>query len=333
MTLEERKILFSSLGDQLTDENNKDMLLNWAAQARNQNGWFTEDNVLLAIKSIAEEYLKDEPLLRLSNEIKPSIKPKKIGVVAAGNIPMVSFHDLLCVVMTGNIALFKASSTDSALMLNIIKLLHEINPKVKEYIQLSDRLNDADAYIATGSDNTARYFHYYFGKKPHIIRKNRSSVAILTGNETNADLRELGNDIFSYFGLGCRNVSKLFVPENYVFDTFFEQIEYWNTILIHHKYSNNYDYNKSILLINLVPHLDNGFLMLKEDENLVSPLSVVHYEKYKNEDDLELKLKENAHKLQCIVGYGHFDFGQSQKPSIMEYADGVNTIDFLNSLN
>ena len=333
MTLEERIILFSTLGERLREESNQDMLLNWASQARNQNGWFTEDNVLLAIKYISEEYLQKKNLQKLAEGISPHTTPKKIGIVAAGNIPMVGFHDLLCVIMTGNIALFKASSTDAALMTNVIRLIFEINPKSKDFIILADRLNDADAYIATGSDNTARYFHYYFGQKPHIIRKNRSSVAILKGNETNADLRELGNDIFRYFGLGCRNVSKVFVPENYVFDTFFQQIEYWNTILIHHKYSNNYDYNKSILLINQVPHLDNGFLMVKEDQNLVSPLSVLHYETYKNEEDLTQKLNENAHKLQCIVGYGHIGFGQSQKPSITDYADGIDTIDFLNSLH
>lgn len=333
MTLEERIILFSTLGERLREESNQDMLLNWASQARNQNGWFTEDNVLLAIKYISEEYLQKKNLQKLAESISPHTTPRKIGIVAAGNIPMVGFHDLLCVIMTGNIALFKASSTDAALMTNVIRLIFEINPKSKDFIILADRLNDADAYIATGSDNTARYFHYYFGQKPHIIRKNRSSVAILKGNETNADLRELGNDIFRYFGLGCRNVSKVFVPENYVFDTFFQQIEYWNTILIHHKYSNNYDYNKSILLINQVPHLDNGFLMVKEDQNLVSPLSVLHYETYKNEEDLTQKLNENAHKLQCIVGYGHIGFGQSQKPSITDYADGIDTIDFLNSLH
>lgn len=331
MTLEDRIILFSDLGDFLVSEQYKETLKDWAYRARNENGWFTEDNVLMAIENIAKAYLDQESLNTFAQNIENK-NPKKIGLICAGNIPLVGFHDLITVLLTGNIALIKLSSSDSILMKKIIQKLIELNPDIEPQIIIAERLNAADAFIATGSDNSSRYFEYYFGKKPSIIRKNRSSIAILDGNESNQELRDFGNDIFQYFGLGCRNISKMFVPKDYKFDTFFESIEYWNTIHIHHKYSNNYDYNKSIYLINGVKHLDNGFLMVSPNEGLVSPLSVLFYEEYKDAQDLEAKLEKHKHKLQCIVSTHQTPFGTSQTPKLADYADDVNTIDFLNGL-
>jgi hypothetical protein len=331
MTLENRIILFSDLGDFLVSEQSKETLKDWAYRARNENGWFTEDNVLMAIENIAKAYLDKESLNTFAQNIENK-NPKKIGLICAGNIPLVGFHDLITVLLTGNIALIKLSTSDSILMKKIIQKLIELNPDIEPQIIIAERLNAADAFIATGSDNSSRYFEYYFGKKPSIIRKNRSSIAILDGNESNQELRDFGNDIFQYFGLGCRNISKIFVPKDYKFDTFFESIEYWNTIHIHHKYSNNYDYNKSIYLINGVKHLDNGFLMVSPNEGLVSPLSVLFYEEYKDAQDLEAKLEKHKDKLQCIVSTHRIPFGTSQTPKLADYADDVNTIDFLNGL-
>ncbi|WP_394990285.1 hypothetical protein [Emticicia sp.] len=219
----------------------------------------------------------------------------------------------------------------------IINKLFELNPDFRNYIQIVDRLNDADALIATGSDNTAKHFEYYFAKKPHIIRKNRSSIAILSGDETKTDLGNLGNDIFQYFGLGCRNVSKLYVPQGYTFDKFYEAIEYWNTICLHHKYNNNYDYNKSIYLVNRVIHLDNGFLLLKEDEALVSPISVCFWETYNDEEHLKTLIENKRDKIQCIVSKGgyfenSYSFGEAQMPKLDDFADGVNTMEFLKNI-
>lgn len=342
MQLNDKIISFTELGDFLLDKNNTDEILNWAARARNQNGWFTEDNVISALEGIANNFLQKEQLQALVETGQFNIETgqcpvstiKKIGVVMAGNIPVVGFHDMLCVVMAGHCALLKLSSSDTALMTAMINKLYEINPEMKDYIQIADKLNGADAFIATGSDNSSKFFEYYFSKKPNIIRRNRTSVAVLTGEENKIDLANLGNDIFQYFGLGCRNVSKMYVPDGYDFTNFFESIEYWNTILIHHKYNNNYDYNKSIYLVNQVPHFDNGFLLLKEDESLTSPISVIFYEKYHSKKHLEALLKANEDKIQCIVAKegllpNAFPFGQAQAPKITDFADGINTMEFL----
>ncbi|WP_304237506.1 acyl-CoA reductase [Jiulongibacter sediminis] len=332
MTLKSRIVQFSTLGDFLTNPENETEMKDWAARAKNENGWFTEDNVLLSLKEIGQKFLSKEALESFTTNVSLPTQPKRVGIVAAGNIPLVGFHDMLCVLLSGHKALLKLSSNDTQLMLRIIQKMQELAPEYKEQLEVVDRIKDADAYIATGSDNSSRYFEHYFGKKPSIIRKNRSSVAVLTGNESTTDLRNLGNDIFRYFGLGCRNVSKIFVPKDYKFDTLYESIEYWNTIQLHHKYNNNYDYNKSIYLVNGDKHFDNGFLLLKEDERLVSPLSVVFYEHYENEADLNLKLQSYEGKLQCIVGESYIPFGESQSPNLNDFADGVNTMDFLMSL-
>ncbi len=336
MQLKSQILTFSKLGDYLLNISNENEIKSLVASARNENGWFTEDNVRLSINNIANIFLNKEKLEAFvaKNGIQENGSPKKIGLVLAGNIPAVGFHDLLCVVLSGNIALIKLSSSDSILMKFLINKLIELDSDFSNFIKIVERLNDADALIATGSDNTAKHFEYYFAKKPHIIRRNRTSVAILRGDETRTDLGNLGNDIFQYFGLGCRNVSKLYVPRGYVFDTFYESIEYWNMIQLHHKYNNNYDYNKSIYLVNAVKHLDNGFLLLTESENLVSPISVCFWEMYNDETHLKALLEGKQDKIQCIVskdGFypNSFNFGDAQMPNLEDFADGVDTMAFL----
>jgi hypothetical protein len=334
-------ITFSSLGSYLLDISNEDEIKSLTMAARNENAWFTEDNVRLALENIAKNYLNQVALENFVSQYSANLtsddSPKKVGVVMAGNIPAVGFHDLLCVVLSGNIALLKLSSSDSVIMRFLINKLYEFEPSLKNFIKIIDRLNDAEALIATGSDNTAKHFDYYFASKPRIIRKNRTSVAILDGSESRSELANLGNDIFQYFGLGCRNVSKFYVPKGYVFDTFFESIDYWSTINLHHKYNNNYDYNKSIYLVNRVNHLDNGFLLLKEDNALISPISVCFYEIYENETHLKALIAENAEKIQCIVSKAgnfenSFNFGEAQTPQLTDFADGVDTMAFLRDL-
>jgi len=339
MQLKELILTFSKLGGFILGEKNAELIKQWTNAARNENAWFTEDNVKLALNNTAKYYLNKEQLENFvaANHIETNISPKKVGIVMAGNIPVVGFHDLLCVVLSGNIAMIKLSSSDSILMRFLINKIFEINPDLKKLILMVDKLNAAEAMIATGSDNTAKHFEYYFSKIPHIIRKNRTSVAILTGEESRTDLANLGNDIFQYFGLGCRNVSKIFVPKGYSFDKFYESIEYWSTIRLHHKYNNNYDYNKSVLLVNRAPHLDNGFLLIREDSALVSAISVCHFEYYENEDDLHQLISSNKEKIQCIVSKerafeNSFDFGEAQSPQLNDFADGVNTIAFLKSI-
>lgn len=322
MKVEDRIVLFSELGRDLL-ETSEDILV--GAKARNP--WFTLDNVQKAVERIAKQFLSEEKL-RAWVEQYPSShfnppQPKRVGIVAAGNLPLVGFQDLLHVLMSGHEAYYKASSQDEVLPRYIIEKI-----KGKLPVYNADRLNDLDAYIATGSGNTARYFEYYLGKKPSIIRKNRVSVAVLSGQESRAELAELGNDILEYFGLGCRNVSKLYVPEGYDFTAFFESIEYWNTITLHSKYVNNYDYNKSIMLVNGDSHLDNGFLLLKASTDLHSPISSVFYETYTDKQAVMQRIEEQRDNLQCVVGVD-VPFGASQMPNIGDYADGVDTFAFL----
>ncbi len=303
-----------------------------------KNAWFTEENIRNAITSISES-LKEE---NIKKWIKTYIKKfninkisKRVGVVMAGNIPVVGFHDFLCVLISGNIFAGKLSSQDPELLPAIAKVLIDIEPEFKDKIEFTDKeLKDSDVIIATGSDNTSRYFVYYFGKYPNIIRKNRNGVAVISGNETQDELRMLGEDIFTYFGLGCRNVSKLFVPKPYSFDKFFEAVKNHKNIIKHYKYSNNYDYYKSIYLINKTVHLDNGFLMLKEDEGFSSPISVIYYEYYDNKNELNNLLNSNADKIQCLISNDKeinscISFGKSQSPQLWDYADGIDTMEFL----
>ena len=336
MTLENRIQAFAALGRQLLalTPDQQDEL---AQQARRQNAWFDAPNVRHALRGVAA--LLDEVRLRAwlaTYDLTPR-RPQKIGVVMAGNIPLVGFHDLLTVLLSGHYLYAKLSSEDTFLPKWLVQQLLHIEPGFRDFVRFVDLLKDVDAVIATGSDNTARYFEYYFAKKPHIIRRNRSSVAVLTGFESTAELTALGADVFQYYGLGCRNVAKIFVPEGYAFDLLFEAMEPYKRVLDHHKYANNYDYNKSILLINQTPHYDNGFLLLTESRQLVSPISVVFTETYADQEQLKQRLSEVNDKVQCVVSAlgwyeGSVPFGEAQRPLVHQYADNVDTLAFLTHL-
>jgi hypothetical protein len=329
--------VFSTLGTQLSypDEDLNAVI----RDEHHYNAWFTPASVEKAVKSIGKMLNKEDILKWLSRYSLSDSGSKKIGLVLAGNIPLVGFHDVLCVLISGNHALIKASTQDARLIKYVLGRLEAIEPAFASQYTFTERLENIDAVIATGSNNTSRYFEYYFGKVPNIIRKNRNSIAVLTGSETDEQLYRLGHDIFDYFGLGCRNVSKLLVPKDYDPVPFFEAIEPYQPILNHHKYNNNYDYNKSIYLVNRDRHLDNGFLLLKEDKNMVSPLAVLFFEYYDNMDSLQEHLKQESENIQCIVSSVPLnvnnqvvDFGESQQPALWDYADGVDTMDFLTKL-
>lgn len=299
------------------------------------NAWFTPQNVTRSAQATGQ-MLNQKDLAQWLQPGNIVDSPKKIGLVLAGNIPMVGFHDVICVLASGNHAMIKTASQDSRLIPWLLKQLCAIAPQFQNRYSFVDRLTGFDAVIATGSNNTSRYFDYYFVGVPHIIRKNRNSIAVLTGNEKPAELQLLGHDIFDYFGLGCRSISKLLVPQGYDFVAFFEALESFHPIINHHKYNNNYDYNKSIYLVNLEKHLDNGFLLLKEDEKMASPLAVAFYENYQNLSAVEDQLNAKQADIQCVVSHAKLGipgqvvpFGESQYPRLWDYADNVNTMDFL----
>lgn len=339
MKLEERIVLFSELGDTIQSSLGSDEMKDLFSLAKSRNPWFTTDNIRLAFKEVAAHFLNKEKLSRLTEQYDASFfspeAVREVGIVAAGNIPLVGLQDLIHVVLSGHKAVYKPSAQDEVLMRYLIGKLKEINPAVDRFLVAADKLTGLEAYIATGTGNTSRYFEYYFGKKPHIIRKNRISVAVLDGTETRTQLADLGNDILEYFGLGCRNVSKLYVPAGYDFKAFFESVEYWNSITLHSKYVNNYDYNKSIFLVNGDRHLDNGFLLLKESTALHSPISTVFYEEYTDAEKVFDELEAEKENIQCIVSgtrKGTVAFGHSQSPELWDYADGVDTLRFLAGL-
>lgn len=298
------------------------------------NGWFTRENVVFSLKQWSEALQPENLKLWLHEYDLSQSGGKNVGIVMAGNIPLVGFHDFLSVLVAGHKVQVKLSSNDQQLLPVIAAYLMHLDSRYEERINFTrEQLEDFDAVIATGSNNTARYFEYYFKDTPSIIRKNRNSVAILTGNESQDELSKLGEDIFRYYGLGCRNVSKLYVPENYDFDRFFKAIYEWNPIINREKYANNYDYNKAVYLMSEFKLLENGFLMLKEDKNFGSPIATLFYETYKDEAQLGKLLQEHAEKIQCVVrnkpGKGEVGFGQTQKPRLWDYADDVDTIEFL----
>lgn len=302
-------------------------------RAESQNGWFTRESILFAFEQWSNE-LKKNKLSEWLNKYDIDLNSSKtIAIIMAGNIPLVGFHDFLSVLLTGNKAMVKLSSNDKLLLPCLTQYLKFLEPAFEEKIVFSEELMKGfDAVIATGSNNTARYFEYYFGKKPNIIRKNRNSVAILDGSETTQDLELLGEDIFRYYGLGCRSVSKLFVPMGYDFDAFYKAIFKFKNIVKENKYANNYDYNKAVYLMSEFKFLDNGFLLVKQDESYASPIASVFYEEYDSQSSLENKLKLDRDKIQCVVSNSlenAIPFGASQKPSLSDYADGVDTVEFL----
>lgn len=296
------------------------------------NGWFTEDSIRFALSSWAN-LLTVEKLNDWAGE-SAETKGKTIAVIAAGNIPMVGLHDVLAVLISGNKLKLKCSSEDNKLIPFTLKILTNFYPEIKDQYEIVEhKLEGFDAVIATGSNNTSKYFESYFSKYPNIIRKNRTSVAIVESSDTQQDLSQLGKDIFQYFGLGCRNVSKMYIPNEFDLDLFFKSIFDFNEIVHHNKYANNYDYQKAIHLMNRDEILDNGFLLLKEDERLHSPLGMLYYERYDSLEDVNNKLNNESSEIQCVVGSNQaIGFGNSQNPSLKDYADNINTLEFLSNL-
>ncbi len=334
MTKKQRIDAFAQLGEYLLSDS--DELQRAIEQSHQRNAWFTGTNVRKALTATG----KNLTAATLDNWLTPypfeHDTDRTVGLVLAGNIPLVGFHDILCTLCAGFNAQIKTALDDAILTAHVLGKLQEIEPRFASKINICERLSHFDLIIATGSDNSARYFEYYFGNKPHIIRKNRNSAAILTGNETPQHLQLLGNDIFDYFGLGCRSVSKLFVPKGYDIAAFFQGIASFADVITHHKYANNYDYNKSIYLINGDKHYDNGFLLVKPDERIASPLAVLYLEEYLNMDALEPRISVLGPQLQCLVCSAPLAIptpvvkpGQTQEPRLDDYADGVNTLDFL----
>lgn len=307
------------------------------AKSQSYNGWFTPENVYFSIQSWAEALQKENLETWLSNYNYVAKEPKTVGLILAGNIPLVGFHDFLAVLLSGHNIKVKTSSNDAILLPFLAKYVLAILPELEKNIHFVEgKLENFDAVIATGSNNTARYFEYYFKDKPSIIRKNRNSVAVLNGSETKEELTLLGEDIFRYFGLGCRNVSKLLVPKNYDFKLFFEAIYPYGDIIHYEKYANNYDYNKAVFLMSLFPILDNEFLTLKEDSSYASPISSLFYEYYEDLKSVIKQLEKDQEQLQCIVSKNlvpnSIPFGTTQKPKLWDYADNVDTLAFLTNL-
>lgn len=346
---------FAELGDILQNRYDKDYIKqkNSQTQLKTQyfntlvaeshlyNPWFTKKNVDYAVDSIGYMLQKDKLekwLSKYHEDIQKHRGAKTIGLVLAGNIPMVGFHDYLCTLVTGNAALAKLSSQDDKLLPALHDILTTFAPGVKENaVFTKERIKSAEAFIATGSNNTSRYFEYYFGKYPNIIRKNRTSVAVLTGNETQEELEAIADDIFMYFGLGCRNVTKVFIPKNYNFTPVFQSFEKHKDVIHHNKYANNYEYYKSIFLVNKEHHLDNGFVLLKEMQGFSSPVSTVYYEYYQDINEVNKLLQNHEVNIQCIVSSegkikNAVPPGKSQQPEIWDYADGVDTVEFLLSV-
>jgi|SRR5690554_16107 len=337
MTVQERIEAFSRLGDRIKSLTDNEFA-SLAIRVEQNNNWFTPDQTRFALNSIST--LLDETSLAawLDNyALSDNTPPQSVGLLMAGNIPAVGFHDLMCILLSGHEAHCKLSSSDQVLIKWLSTELITINPCFKSRIFFEEMLKGKEAYIATGSDNSARYFEYYFGKYPSIIRKNRTSIAVLDGHESSEDFRSLGHDIFQYYGLGCRNVSKLYLKNETQLQEFLAAIDGFHFLASHHKYLNNYDYNKAIYLVNGEHHLDNGFLLIKESDQLVSPIAVLFVEYYEDHEQLQLKLQEHEHKIQCVVSRNSWypkslNFGTAQAPSLSDYADHVDTMRFLTSL-
>jgi hypothetical protein len=335
MNYSQRIAALSKLGDVLANVGAENPIFE---QAYLKNNWFTIDMQQKSVAAWASLLNKEN----LTNWTAPyhfleEIEPKTIAIIMAGNIPLVGLHDLISVLVSGHKAIIKLSSDDVELMSWVINQLISVEPGFEAYISFAEdrQLKNFDAVIATGSNNSYRYFEYYFKNKPSLLRKNRNSLAILTGEESDEELKALSNDVFWYFGLGCRNVSKLLLPHGYNLEPMFLAFERFKDIIHHNKYANNYTYHKSIFLMNQTPHLDNGFLLLKQDPAFAAPLSVLLFDFYENEEDLKALISANQENIQCVVGKqsGYVPFGMSQQPELWDYADGVDTLKFLKELD
>ncbi len=331
---------FAKLGEYILE--NDDELQAAIGKSVFNNQWFTHESQQLALKAIANEMLNPEKLehwlssydLAKNDAFQGKIS-KKVGVIMAGNLPLVGFHDFLCVLAAGHSAFVKLSDKDPYLLPLLAQKLIAIDGYFAEKIHFVEQIRDIDAIIATGSNNTSRYFEQYFAKYPNIIRKSRTSVAVLNGTETEEELHLLGIDVFRYFGLGCRNVSKIYVPRSYNFDLLLEKLHDFNYLVMHNKFKNNFDYNFTLVILNGKPHLSNGCVIMIEDEQLHSRIAMLHYEFYDEINDVAEKMKTQAIDLQCIVSKENIGdlivtpFGKTQQPTLFDYADGVDTMAFL----
>jgi hypothetical protein len=331
MTLQERIDVMEELGDYMQNNGHE-----WQASkelAHRANPWFAPEFIEMAAENIVREFLQRE---KLENWVKQYNIPEEkcdavtVGLVMAGNIPMVGFHDMLCIFITGHAQRIKQSSKDTILIKHLVTKMIELKPEVQELISISENLKGCGAYVATGSNNSSRYFDYYFGRYPNIIRRNRTSISIIDGTETIEELEKLANDIQTYFGLGCRNVTKLYVPEDYKFEKLLTALNKYDYYGDFHKYKNNYDYHLALLMMGNKFYMTNGTIILSKNTSLFTPVSQVNYEYYLSVD--ELKFLKTNHDIQCIVGHNFIPFGQAQQPALSHYADGIDTIDFMLSL-
>ena len=330
MDIQLRAELMNQLGAyMISDDSNWQHIIN---SAYHKNSWFTPEFIELSAQNIANNFLTAVVLQKLIDHyhLDNNISPKKIGIVMAGNIPMVGFHDLLCVFISGHNQIIKLSSKDDVLLKHLVEKLYEYNSEVRNYITIEDSLKDCEAYITTGSNSSAEIFKQYFSKYPNIIRKNRTSVAVLNGKENHNELSKLSEDIHLFFGKGCRNVTHLFVPENYDFIPLINSFNNFNYFSDNYKYKNNYDFQLSLVLMNKKFYMTNGSTLVLESDSLFPPPSVLYYSYYKDENFLkDLLINED---VQCVIGMNHIRFGEAQKPQIFSYADGVDTMQFLLSL-
>jgi Acyl-CoA reductase (LuxC) len=336
MNLQHRLDLLVRLGDYILSDDEK--WLEARERSSLENSWFLPEFVELATKNIAETFLKKENLETwIAREMpeaemnKDKTNPKSVGLVMAGNIPLVGFHDWLCVFISGHIARIKPSSKDQVLIKHLVAKMTEWDKEMNTLAGFEEILRGCDAYIATGSNNSSRYFEYYFRKYPHIIRRNRTSVAILSGDESTDDLDKLADDVYLFFGLGCRNVTKIYVPPGYDFIPLLEIFKKYNRLADYHKYKNNYDYNLAIHLLNKTQYMSDGSLLLVKEPSFFSPIGQLNYDFYVKKSELVCSLKGSS-DLQAIIGSDFIPFGMAQSPSLTDYADGVNTMQFLATL-
>ena len=337
LSLKQRIDLIIEAGESLKNFEGNEEIMTAMSMAGSENSWFTEDNIKKSISSICNNYTDRSKLEQwLGNYQVPENKePKILGLLLAGNIPFVGIHDVIAGFITGHLLKIKYSDKDTYLMKLFVKLIIDQNPEAQVYFEEVERMNGIDMVIATGSNNTARYFDYYFGKMPNIIRKNRVSVGVLGPDTSMTELKLLGEDVFSYFGLGCRNISKLYLPKGYKVEMIMEAFEDWKSWVLHNKYKNNFDYNYAIYLLNKVKFLTNGSLITLEDDSLYSRISCLHFSYYESIDELKEQLKEIEDQVQCIVsnmtldGIKTYGLGESQSPELWDYADGVDTMKFL----
>jgi hypothetical protein len=332
MILNDRIDLLCRLGDYMLSKNTE-----WKTakqKAFMENGWFIPEFIELAVKNITENFLRRDKLSQWLNHYQAQThepEAKTIGIVMAGNLPLVGFHDFLSVFASGHRAVIKPSSKDKILIRHLSDVMSTWESAINERVHFTEMLKNCDGYIATGSNNTSRYFEYYFAKYPHVIRRNKTSVAILTGDETHDELENLADDVYQFFGLGCRNVTKIYIPKGYDFQVLLSAFRKCHYLADHHKYKNNYDYNLALQILNDKFYMTNGSVLLIEDRSVFSPIAQLHYEYYTDRELLLSSLTDNE-DIQCVVGRQQVPFGQSQSPTLFDYADRVDTMAFLRSL-